>query len=607
MRKRSKGGGIRGASDFSCCGTRLPCGAPRVASSRLIARINRRLRAGSNSPRGEKPNIPADALKEKKKRERKGDMRKIKRGRKKEVIIAVILVTAVFVLMWGIRPWKTRPSAQGGSVGQVVPVPQTRRALDGVFVEKEKENPAIAGVMIENVVEAQPLSGIAQARQVFEAVTEANITRFLAYFVLPPSPAPTAVVAPSPARGEGISGQFPSPRGRGEGEGNIEIGPVRSARPYFLDWASEFDTLYGHVGSSPAAYELLRKKGVEGLYDFDQWYRSEYFFTKAGRAKPHHLYTSAELLGMAHAKELTPSNSPLERGRNETISSPARGEVRRGGSNHAYLITSPEYAHKKLLAAGFEKTFEITKAFRGGEPFGGLHNPEFTMIEWYRAGADYTAIMDDVEKMVQFVAAHVSPEQTKRVKGPWERISVVEAFKRYADTNLDEVSDEETFFKIFLTKIERKLGVAKPTILYDYPASMASLARLKPSPGLRPPSPAGGGNTAHKSSPRGRGEGEGRYAERFEVYIAGMELGNAFSELNDGVEQRRRFMQERALRKELGKEPIPLDEDFLDAVGNMPPSAGIALGIDRLVMLLTNAATIEEVLAFPARELFGPV
>ncbi len=330
MRKRSKGGGIRGASDFSCCGTRLPCGAPRVASSRLIARINRRLRAGSNSPRGEKPNIPADALKEKKKRERKGDMRKIKRGRKKEVIIAVILVTAVFVLMWGIRPWKTRPSAQGGSVGQVVPVPQTRRALDGVFVEKEKENPAIAGVMIENVVEAQPLSGIAQARQVFEAVTEANITRFLAYFVLPPSPAPTAVVAPSPARGEGISGQFPSPRGRGEGEGNIEIGPVRSARPYFLDWASEFDTLYGHVGSSPAAYELLRKKGVEGLYDFDQWYRSEYFFTKAGRAKPHHLYTSAELLGMAHAKELTPSNSPLERGRNETISSPLQGEVRRG-------------------------------------------------------------------------------------------------------------------------------------------------------------------------------------------------------------------------------------------------------------------------------------
>ncbi|MDO8505440.1 MAG: amino acid--tRNA ligase-related protein [bacterium] len=310
------------------------------------------------------------------------------------------------------------------------------------------------------------------------------------------------------------------------------------------------------------------------------------------------------------APPLTP---PRKGGETTKISSHFEGEVRRG-----YLITSPEYAHKKLLAAGFEKTFEITKAFRGGEHFGGLHNPEFTIIEWYRAHADYTAIMDDVERLVQHVAATFrSPHgglkasatisyqgRTIDLSSPWDRISVAEAFKKYAEINLDEIRDDETFFKIFLTKIEKHLGVTKPTILYDYPAEMASLARLKPSPVLADILSRGERNTNPISSPLGRGDGEGQVAERFEVYIAGMELGNAFSELNDAIEQRRRFLEEQALRKKLGKEIIPLDEDFIDAVGNMPLSAGIAFGIDRLVMLLTNAKTIEEVLAFPAGELF---
>ena len=251
-----------------------------------------------------------------------------------------------------------------------------------------------------------------------------------------------------------------------------------------------------------------------------------------------------------------------------------------------YLITSPEYSHKKLLAAGFENIFEITRAFRAGEHFGGLHNPEFTMIEWYRTNADYTAIMDDVEKLVQYVAGQISPEQARRVEGPWERLTVAEAFQKYTNVNLDEVRDDTEFFKIFLTHIEPKLGQERPTILYEYPARMAALARI-----VAKPRSTSGLATEY-------------IAERFEVYIAGMELGNAFSELNDAQEQRRRFMEEQKLRKELGKEVIPIDEDFLDAIGNMPPSAGIALGVDRLVMLLTGAKNIEEVLTFPANELF---
>ncbi|MBI4135585.1 EF-P lysine aminoacylase GenX [Candidatus Uhrbacteria bacterium] len=265
-----------------------------------------------------------------------------------------------------------------------------------------------------------------------------------------------------------------------------------------------------------------------------------------------------------------------------------------GRKHHGYLITSPEYAHKKLLAAGFKKTFEITRAFRAGEHFGGLHNPEFTILEWYRAHADYTKIMEDVEKMAAYIITSLKQENIKTIeyqgKGidfspPWERLTVREAFKKYADADLDEVQADDTFFKIFLTQIEPKLGLTKPTILYEYPARMAALARIK---------------AAKQQNNR-----TADVAERFELYIAGMELANAFSELTDAQKQRVRFLSEQKMRKKLGKKVIPLDEDFLEAVGCMPPSAGIALGVDRLVMLLTNAKNIEEVLTFPAKELWG--
>lgn len=279
-----------------------------------------------------------------------------------------------------------------------------------------------------------------------------------------------------------------------------------------------------------------------------------------------------------------------------------------GAGFPGFLITSPEYAMKKLLAAGLPKIFEIAKCFRNGEPSGGLHNPEFTMIEWYRADADYADIMRDTELMVQEVARAVRESDRIVFRGreidlaaPWDRMTVAEAFARHAGIDLAAAIDDEAafrriaeekgntvsdadafddiFFKIFLRDIEPKLGVEKPVILYEYPRSMAALARLKSS--------------------------DPRFAERFEVYCAGMELANAFSELNDAVEQRRRLEEEQLLRRKLGRPAFAIDEQFIEAVGSMPRSSGIALGVDRLVMLLTDARDIRDVLFFPAQDLFS--
>lgn len=284
-----------------------------------------------------------------------------------------------------------------------------------------------------------------------------------------------------------------------------------------------------------------------------------------------------------------------------------------GEEETAYLVTSPEYAMKKLLAAGFTKIFQICKSFRGGDQTDKLHNFEFTMIEWYRAGADYGDIMSDVERLISGIAKDLRGKSNNKEKlefeyqgrkidlaPPWERLSVREAFQRYTGLELDALLDRERirdaalkigynvnegdsfddiFFKIFLSKIEPELGRGKPTILYDWPARMAALSRLKP--------------------------GDERYAERFEVYIAGLELGNAFSELVDPAEQRKRLTEEQEERARAGKEFYGIDDGFINALKNVPPSGGIAMGVDRIVMFFADAPDIKEVVFFPANEIFN--
>lgn len=265
-------------------------------------------------------------------------------------------------------------------------------------------------------------------------------------------------------------------------------------------------------------------------------------------------------------------------------------EGREAFKEDMYLITSPEYALKKLLVGGFEKIFQITKSFRNKETDSNLHNPEFTILEWYRAYASYLEIMDDVEALFKFLGAKFPK---------WDRIKVKDAFKNYAGIGYDDFEDTEKFraivkkkgykvdaatsfddlfFLVFMNEIEPKLGFDKPVILYEYPASMAALSK--------------------------KCEDDPKYAERFEVYINGMELCNAFTELNDPKEQELRLQEERKARQKMGKQDYPVDQSFIRALDfGMPPSGGIALGVDRLIMLLTEAKDIKDVLFFPHGDL----
>ena len=283
-----------------------------------------------------------------------------------------------------------------------------------------------------------------------------------------------------------------------------------------------------------------------------------------------------------------------------------------GTSAPLYLHTSPEFACKTLLAAGETRIFTLDKAWRNRER-GALHHPEFTMLEWYRAWQSYDSLMEDCAELLA-IAAEAAQTNVFRWRGkdsdPFAQpyhLSVAEAFERYASMDLlttvqaDGQSDgdalaalakaagvrtapddtwADVFSRIMVEKIEPELGVGRPTILYEYPVSEATLAR----PSARDP----------------------RVAERFELYACGVELANAFGELTDAAEQRRRFEAEMAEKARVYGDSYPIDEDFLTALSLMPDASGAALGFDRLVMLATGARHIEQVLWTPVAEIPEP-
>lgn len=270
-----------------------------------------------------------------------------------------------------------------------------------------------------------------------------------------------------------------------------------------------------------------------------------------------------------------------------------------------YLHTSPEFAMKKLLAAGEERIFAFTPCFRNRE-YGPLHATEFTMLEWYRAGAPYEQIMGDAAHLLRLACATTGQRLVSWrglvavPKGAAERITAAEAFQRYAGVDLlatidsdgatnrdalarqvaalgitvrDDDSWSDLYARVLAAVIEPRLGVGQPQLLVEYPVAEAALAR---------PSPC-----------------DPRVAERFELYCCGVELANGFGELTDPAVQRRNLEAQMALKEKIYGERYPIDEEFLAALAHMPPASGCALGFDRLVMLAAGATHIEQVLWTP--------
>jgi elongation factor P--(R)-beta-lysine ligase len=276
-----------------------------------------------------------------------------------------------------------------------------------------------------------------------------------------------------------------------------------------------------------------------------------------------------------------------------------------GTRERLYLRTSPEFACKKLLAAGERRIVEFARSYRNRER-GVLHHPEFTMLEWYRADERYEVLMDDCAAILALAAQAVDTRQfafRHHVTDPFaapERLTVAEAFVRSAGIDLMAVlppapsahfaaaaqaagvrtAPDDTwgdiFSRVLVEKIEPALGTGRPTILYEYPAVQSPLARPKAS--------------------------DPRLAERFELYACGVELANGFGELTDAAEQRQRLEEQMAEKQRIYGERYPIDEDFLAALDVMPEACGIALGFDRLVMLATGATHIEQVLWTPMPE-----
>lgn len=271
-----------------------------------------------------------------------------------------------------------------------------------------------------------------------------------------------------------------------------------------------------------------------------------------------------------------------------------------GGEETLYLHTSPEFAAKKLLAAGERRIFDFARVYRNREQ-GPMHAPEFTMLEWYRAGEPYSAVMDDAAAFVRIAVETSGRERIEwrgRTCDPFaepERLTLAEAFSRHAGIDLMAVLDDrdalasavagagmrvgpddvwaDLFSRVLVERIEHRLGDGRLTMLCEYPASEAALARRKP--------------------------GDARVSERFEMYACGVELANGFGELTDAAEQRRRFIAEMDEKERVHGERYPLDEDFLAALSIMPEASGVALGFDRLVVLATGARSIADVLWTP--------
>jgi len=271
-----------------------------------------------------------------------------------------------------------------------------------------------------------------------------------------------------------------------------------------------------------------------------------------------------------------------------------------------YLRTSPEFACKKILAAGERRVVEFARSFRNRER-GALHHPEFTLVEWYRAGEPYDVLIGDCIAIVREAAQLAQAREFSfrgRVANPFakpERLSVAEAFARFAKVDIlatlsGETADRDRlaraaegagiriaeddgwadiFSRILVDRIEPNLGVGQTTILDEYPAVLSALAKRRPDP---------------------------RVAERFEVYLCGVELANGFGELTDPAEQRLRLEQEMTEKERRYGERYPIDEDFLAALAHMPEASGVALGLDRLVMLATGASRIDQVLWTPVED-----
>jgi elongation factor P--(R)-beta-lysine ligase len=247
-----------------------------------------------------------------------------------------------------------------------------------------------------------------------------------------------------------------------------------------------------------------------------------------------------------------------------------------------YLATSPELQMKQLVAAGLEPLYQIGRSFRSGEK-GRLHNPEFTMLEWYRAGADIVHLVSDIDGLLGYLAAALldGPQliwqgRTVDLSVPCLVTPVREAFVRHAGWDPVAAFDGDRFNLDLANLVEPQLGRGRPEVLAWYPAEVGSLSRAHPE--------------------------DSRLSQRMELYFEGMELANGFVELNDPVEQRRRFAAEQDAIRAAGREPPPMPESYLKTLSALPDTVGIALGIDRLTMLFADAGDIAQVRAFSPDE-----